>query len=404
MTTASAASPTLDRLVDQLLRDESDVPWLGDFRRRALAAFSQSSLPGRRFESWRKVPLDSFELSSLAVPSDTGITIKGEHQCRVLAFRDVQDPDLRSIVERDLCEEVPADRPAYFEQLGRATYSHSALILAQPNVPNGRIELTHRLKGDGLLSHRVIVVVPAGAELTVLERFEAEAGEPLTCWLPHTRLVCGPNSRLNHVSLRSFSDREYSFHELCSDQERDSVLNTAIVHVGGHIGRTGYRARINQVGAEYRGIGIAALRGRSFLNTELFVEHHANHSRSSLLYRTVSRDRAHSVFDGNLYIGENVRDVDSHQTNNNLLLDRNARAESMPRLLIRAEKVSCEHGATVGEIDRDALFFQMARGLPEPQARALLIQGFLDSVLEEMPLLDEELEPVQKHVLETLAL
>ena len=58
----------------------------------------------------------------------------------------------------------------------------------------------------------------------------------------------------------------------------------------------------------------------------------------------------------------------------------------------------------MGEIDRDALFFLMARGLPEPQARALLIQGFLDSVLEEMPLLDEELEPVQKHVLETLAL
>ena len=404
MTTTSAASPTLGRMVDLLLAAESDVPWLGDMRRRALAALSQASLPGRRFESWRKVPLDAFDVSALAVPSETELTIAGDHRCRVFAFRDVQDPELRAIVEGDLSEELPSDRPAYFEELSRATYARSALIVAEPGVSNGRIELTHRLSGDGMLSHRVVVVLPAGAELTVLERFEAEPGDPLTCWLPRTRLICGANARLNHVSLRSFSNREYSFHELCSDQDRDAVVHAAIVHIGGYVGRTGYRARLNQPGGEFRGIGIAALRGRAFLNAELFVEHHANHSKSSLLYRTVSRDRAHSVFDGNLYIGKNVRDVDSHQTNNNLLLDRNARAESMPRLLIRAEKVSCEHGATVGEIDRDALFFLMARGLPESQARSLLIQGFLDSVLEEMPFLDEELEPVRNLILETLAL
>ena len=122
---------------------------------------------------------------------------------------------------------------------------------------------------------------------------------------------------------------------------------------------------------------------------EIIVNHQCSHSQSSLLYKAVVSEGAHSVFDGNLLIPKDCNDITSHQLNHNIIMDRDARAESMPRLIIQSEKVSCEHGATVGFLDEESLFFLMSRGFNEQEAKNILIEGFLTEVIAEFPCPEE---------------
>ncbi|MCB1314880.1 MAG: SufD family Fe-S cluster assembly protein, partial [Leptospiraceae bacterium] len=282
-----------------------------------------------------------------------------------------------------------------------------ALILYVERTPAAPIRLRHTLESGNAILHRVFIATAPSVEVTVLDEFTdagSDESQPAHLWNPETHIQAGANSQVRYISHRNYAAPVYHFHRISSEQARDSQVHVSIIHSGGLAGKGHVVARMLEPGARYRGIGICSATNREFHNMEMLVEHHASHTESSLLYKTVLKDRAHSVFDGNLFIKPGVKHVDSLQVNNNILMNRRARAESLPRLVIRAEDVSCEHGATVGELDKDALFFLMARGLTEEQARTLLIEGFLTGVIEEIPLDAGQIEIFLQEMKDKLAL
>jgi Fe-S cluster assembly scaffold protein SufB len=276
------------------------------------------------------------------------------------------------------------------------------LVVHATGAAECSFKILHRLTEGDALMQRVLILLDQSAELTLVEEFQGTPSDSLVLWNPVTEVVAEDNSSLNYVALRYYTDSEYHFHRFTSDQKRDSRIHYAVIHTGGALGKSFTVARIHDRDATFRGIGVAIGTGRQYNDAEMVVEHHADHTASSLLYKTVLKGRAHSVFNGNLVIPPGRRQVESIQMNYNILLDRKARAESMPKLVTRSENVSCEHGATVGELDEEAIFFLMARGLPHSEARDLLIQGFYSEVVEEIPLSGEEHQAIEAIIKERI--
>ncbi len=391
------------------IENKNEPAELRDVRLAALSAYEKAPLPGidggdTIRESWRKIDLVNSGFDPRAyrlADTPTNLEIQNPDEQRIIAkpfgtvlsSQDANDQKLaeklRAHLAAALKEVQAADRPdaGLFAAQNLATHAQNVAVYSN-GAGNEAVHIKHRMAGDagrGALVHRTFIAAADNAELTVIEEFTGTDSEELQLWNCETHVICGNNARVNYVALHNYQGPEQHFHRFVTEQSRDSRVHYSTARQGGIKGKAFVIAKAREPGAEFRGIGLLAASGREFSDMEMLAEHHADHTTSSLLYKTVVKDRAHSVFNGNLLIPPGRKHVDSLQTNNNILLNQKARAESMPRLVVRSEDVAAEHGATVGELDADAVFFLMARGIPEADARALLIQGFLNEVIAEIP-------------------
>ncbi len=393
----SAAPALSGKAIDpvEMARRRSAGDWTGPLRLRAAELSGFPNLPPQASESWRKVDLSGLELESLLSSLDQateGPAISAAPDVNVFSSTDDRcTPPLRARVEEVLQARLGCRHSHLFEKLavalGPATVVHA-------DTPSSRAAVTISRKGTGqvpLVGHAVIVA-EGGAELTVVEEHHGTPAEAFQLWSTVTDFYVGPGSRVNYILLRHLDNREYAFHDARITLQRDARAHVSVVHRGAFVAKSFVTGVLAASGAEFRAVGIGTGQGREFHDMEMTAEHLAEHTESSLLYKTIQGDRSHSVFNGNLHIEPGLKHVRSHQVNNNVLLGKRARAESMPNLIVRAEDVTAEHGATVGELDRDALFFIMSRGLPEGEARRLLIEGFIEEVVREIPLAERHEE------------
>ena len=379
------------------LENLSGPDWLRAQRLEALEKSGYPALPDQENESWRKIKFGGLDLKSFSpleskTSLQTGAAVSGTH---VASIADAVAADSS---DADLIRELNGTR---LNELKNSVFSYSALALEQKGVfiradaPVAEpVVVRHSLEDGDSLFHRTLIHVRSGAELTVIEEFNGSPGDSSRLWNHLADARVEANGSLNYIALLNFSASDYNFRHCNIDLMRDARARLSVVCVGGKLGKSFYTSRLREPGAWYRGIGIGSGSGREFNDMEMFVGHQADHTESSLLYKTVLAGRAHSIFNGNLEIDRGVKHADSHQINNNVLLSKTARAESMPNLVIHSEDVSCEHGATVGELDEEALFFLQARGIPESEARDLLIEGFIRSLAEEIPVAEERREEI----------
>jgi Fe-S cluster assembly protein SufD len=131
--------------------------------------------------------------------------------------------------------------------------------------------------------------------------------------------------------------------------------------------------------------GAMMLRGSEHADTTTRINHAAPHGSSRQVYKTVLADKARGVFQGKIYVAEGAQKTDGYQLSRALLLSDQAEMDAKPELEIYADDVKCSHGSTVGDIDDDAMFYLRSRGLPETEARALLIDAFVADVFEDIP-------------------
>lgn len=360
---------------------------IAEKREEARRLLPEMHLPSRQHESWRRVNLGALDIKRYTT---TGTIIE------ILEKRGAE------ILEGDaaysqaiLWEGAPEDL------FDCANLAEAKTILIKVET-SAHVRIKHSMGSNANgLHHRIYVMVPEGADASIIEETQGRPGDS-TFWNLHTEIYAGAGSSVRHLSIRGYEGNEWNLHRLRILQKRDSTVHCSLVHSSGQTGKTFVTSRLAESGSTFRGVGMTTLGKREFLDVEMTAEHIADHTSSSLHYKTVLKGRAHSVFNGNLLIPPGVRDVQSQQINNNILLDSQARAESQPRLVIQSEEVSAEHGATVGEIDRDALFFLMSRGIPEAEARQLLMTGFLTQITEELPLSETEKEKIVSEFLKRL--
>lgn len=190
-------------------------------------------------------------------------------------------------------------------------------------------------------------------------------------------------SKLEMILTEDFNDSVWHFRDINFNQMRDTPSKVTYYNLGGHRGKTFINANLMEKGAGIKILGAATPTKREFQDVEITISHLDSHTDSSLLFHTVVKEKAHHVFTGNLIVPRTSSKVGASQVNHNLMLDKSARAESMPKLEVLAEDVRCSHGATMSEVNEEQIFYLQTRGLDISTAKHLIVGGFLSEIIEE---------------------
>ena len=381
-----------------------------EIKDKAKILFKKASLPSNEQESWRKIRLSTranFSPFFEETESRTNIQLldysseqNDAQDIRFIPLRKaLQEEELSEILE-ELFKNQLNESTDFFSLENLAKAEHDFVLIIPQNLKCS-LKLLHNIETGNSVIHRVIVCLMDFAELDLVEEYIANTDtdnntdnnkkalknpKQAIYWNTVTRAYLGNNSKLRYLSLRNYGKKDYHFQHFLSEQKRDSEVFYGLAHGGACLGKDFVESRLVQKNTNFRGVGIYAGTEQEFNDLEMLVNHQNSHSHSSLLYKAIVSGQAHSVFDGKLKIAPHLKDVDSLQTNHNLVLSPNAHAESIPRLVIRAEDVSCEHSATVANLNEEALFYLLARGISHQNARHLIIEGFLNDSIQEFPL------------------
>jgi Fe-S cluster assembly protein SufD len=229
---------------------------------------------------------------------------------------------------------------------------------------------------EPVMSHpRNLVVVERGASVRLIESYGGVAGTPyLTNAV--TEVSLGDNARADCYRIQREGDQAYHLATTNSRQGRDSWYSLAPFVFGGALARHDIWMALNGEGGEGILNGLYVVGGNQHVDHNTVIEHAVPHCDSHEYFNGILDERSRAVFNGRIIVRQGAQKTDSKQTNNNLLLSGEARADSQPQLEIYADDVRCTHGATLGPLDDDALFYLQSRGISTEAARALLTYGF----------------------------
>ena len=340
----------------------------------------------------RLVFVNGFLARSLSTPLLDGVRLDG------LARTLVDAPDL---VRQHLSKYAAfADRP--FAALNTA-FVHDGAFVHVParTVFEQPIQLLFLAVPSGnapLISHpRNLIVVEREARASVVETYVALAEGGGTYWTNAvTEVVAGDGARVDCYRIQRESDRAYHVAVTDVHQGRDSIANVHAVSFGGALARHDLRGTLAGPGGYLILNGLYALTGDQHADHHTAIDHAAPHCESHEYFNGVLDDRSRGVFNGRIIVRPGAQKTDSKQTNNNLLLSRDAHADSQPQLEIYADDVKCTHGSTVGPLDPKALFYLESRGIGEDEARRLMTYGFAAEILNRMDIapLREQLDRI----------
>jgi Fe-S cluster assembly protein SufD len=235
----------------------------------------------------------------------------------------------------------------------------------------------------GVTHPRSLVIVERGARATVLESYMGL--EDSGYWSNAvTEIVVGAGAQLEHYRVQRESREAYHVATTHTAQQRDSALRLHAITLGAGLARHDIHTGLGGNGAELVLNGFYLLRGKQHADHHTVIDHEQPHGTSHEFFNGILGEQAHGVFTGRIIVRPGAQRTDSKQTNNNLLLSTEARADSQPQLEIYADDVKCTHGSTAGPLDETALFYLRSRGLSPETAAGMLTYGFAAEILGRM--------------------
>jgi Fe-S cluster assembly protein SufD len=263
-------------------------------------------------------------------------------------------------------------------------------------VPAGRtivdpVVVTHTIGGFGPAGDRRTAVFPrlvleAGpdSEVTVVEQFISPDGDR-SLVVPRVEVHVGQAARVKYLGVNLLSATTWSLGHQRATGERDSTTLLATVALGGDYARVRTEARLAGQGSSTRQIALYFADGTQMHDFRTLQDHAAPKTYSDLLFKGAVQDHARSVYTGLIKVREGAKGSVAFQTNRNLTLSEGAWAESVPNLEIETNDVKCSHASTVGPIDEEQRFYLESRGIPPEIAERLVVLGFFDEVLQQLP-------------------
>jgi Fe-S cluster assembly protein SufD len=373
----------------------------------ALERYNELPLPTTTEEAWRFTDLrgfdpDSFgrdpvseagtgpattmldlDVAGLAVVGEAGIEI--ERAPEGVRFEPLTDEAAR------LYELVGWDDK--FTAHNAALWQHGLLV----HVPKGvvlekplYVRIVNSTEG-GSLFWRLLVIADEGSRFSLVEEY-ASASPALSGYSnAAVELFIEQGAKLEYVSVQNYSQETWHFATHHARVERDAELDWVAGGFGSKKGKIRIQNDLNGQGATSRVTGAYFADGNQHLDYDTFQEHIAPNTESDFAFKGALRDTASTVWRGMIRVEPDAQKTNAYQENRNLLLSPKAHADSIPGLEIMANDVRCTHGATLGRVDRDMLFYLMARGLSRAEAERLIVRGFFQDVLDRV-----EIEPVRE--------
>lgn len=293
----------------------------------------------------------------------------------------------RDKLESRLNRLIEADHDQY-TALSQALRSGGAFLW----VPDG-VELTlpirifQWLDGAGVATAPgTVIALGTGSRATVIEELLSDPADGISFHNGSTEVFVGAEAKLIYASLQDWGRNVFHYSNQRAQVERDGELQWIQTLLGGRIEKTNSYFRLTGPGANAYVHGFMFGDQRQHFDLHTLQKHLSDHTTSDLLIKCCLRDRARSVYQGLIQVAEGAQRTDAYQANRNLLLSDTARADSIPGLEILANDVRCTHGATIGTVDEEQMFYLMTRGLPRVQAQRLVVEGFFTPVLDRIPL------------------
>jgi Fe-S cluster assembly protein SufD len=244
---------------------------------------------------------------------------------------------------------------------------------------------------SGSLFFRLLVVAEPESRFSVIEEYASESPELAAYTNAAVELFVEQAARLEYVSIQNLSRETWHFASHHARVARDAELDWVAGGFGSKKGKVRIQNDLAGPGSTSRVTGAYFADGAQHLDYDTFQEHEAPSTTSDFAFKGALRDRASSVWRGMIRVEPDAQKTNAYQENRNLLLSAQAHADSIPGLEIMANDVRCTHGATVGQVDREQLFYLMARGLSRAEAERLIVRGFFSDILDRI-----ELEPVRE--------
>ena len=248
-------------------------------------------------------------------------------------------------------------------------------------------------RGSGsptLVLPRLRVTIGEAAQVSLVESY-AGVGEAKTLTSAVTVIDLGPGAVVDHVKLQRESSHAYHLANVVIRLSRASTFSSYALTFGGRIARNDITAVLGGEGAECTLDGLYVVDGEALVDTHTTIDHAMPHCPSHEVYKGILAGRARAVFNGKIIVRPDAQKTDAKQTNKALLLTDDAQINTKPQLEIFADDVKCTHGAAIGQLDEDAMFYLRARGIGPLEARNFLIHAFAGEVLDEikMPVVRE---------------
>ena len=381
----------------------SEPAWLDERRRRGATLALELPLPDQKAKGWEFTDLSALNLGSY-VEAAPEASIEGAEGATVVPLSAALESHEELLRER-LGSLVPGDDP--FVARNEAGWTDGVLV----HVPAGtkvaepiRIELP--LAEAGAAVHwRTLVVLEEGAEAEVWEHSSSPGDETDALLNSVVELAVGQAATLRYVSTQDISERAWIFSSQRAQVERDGRLDWTALGFGSGRGKVRMETKLAGPGSEARVTGGYAGAPGQHLDYDTTQEHAAPNTFSDLAFRGVLADRATAVWRGMIRVEPGAQGTDAFQESRNLLLSPDAHADAIPGLEIEADDVRCTHAAAIAQIDRDQLFYLTSRGLDPAVAKQLIIEGFLESLVERLaegPVREEVSAALQRRLAEIL--
>jgi Fe-S cluster assembly protein SufD len=273
-----------------------------------------------------------------------------------------------------------------FTALNTAFLQHGVFIhLAKDAQLKAPIHLLFVAAGNGVAAYpRCLIVAESGAEACVIEDYVA-LGEEAYLTNAVTEIAVAPNASLRHIKLQRESQKAFHISNCAVALAKDARFQSHAVTLGARLSRNNLNIIQQGEGINVEIDGLALIGGRQTADTHTLVDHGKAHGTCRQTHKTIVGGAGHAVFNGKVFVREGAQQTDSSQQSRNLLLSDKARVDTKPQLEIYADDVKCAHGAAVGQLDAEHLFYLKSRGLPEAQARNLLTYAFGAEIIDHIP-------------------
>jgi Fe-S cluster assembly protein SufD len=399
--------------------------WLSERRRHAWSVFEDTPFPSTRSEEWRYTDLSKVvDLADLRLATQGALAENGSRPAGLVAAMDEDhaaaghtllidgsvvhvdlDPGLAEqgviltslksavtehgeLLEELLATEVVPPEDGKFEALNAALWTDGVLLYVPKDVQlDLPIRATRWLsKAGSAVCTRTLILAEPGSRVSYVEELLSDDFERRTLVSSAVEVIARDGAQVQYVSIQRLGRETFCQSAQRTLAHRNSTLNTLNVNLGASVSRLDLNARLLGPGAHSEMLGLYFGDEDQHFDHNTSQDHVAPETGSDLLYKGALDERSRAAFRGIIRVHRGAQGTDAYQTNRNLLLSDEARADSLPNLEIEADDVKCSHGASVGQLDSEALFYLRSRGLSEQQAERLVVLGFLGDVISRLPL------------------
>lgn len=406
-------------------------PWLRQIRKAALDRFAELGFPTTQQEAWRFTNVtalakarfetarheltpsieDAFRRSPLANLECSRLVFVNGRFCQKLSTLEALTEGVKatSLAEALARDGGPVDQhlaryanhkdhpfvalnTAFIED-GAFVQVPKGLVLEKPiflfflTTPSVRPTVSHP---------RNLLLIGRESQVTLVEAYlSLQAGVYFTN--PVTEIVVGENAIVSYCKVQDESERAFHMATLQLEQARNSNVSTHSISLGGAIVRQEVNSVLNGEGAECYLNGLYAVTRQQHVDNYTTLDHAKPHSNSRELYKGILDGKASGVFHGRIFVRKDAQKTDAKQSNKNLLLSDDATINTKPQLEIYADDVKCTHGATIGQIDQEAIFYLRSRGIGRDEARSMLTVAFANEIINRI-----QYEPLRARLTEVL--